>query len=225
MPGLPAHATVQQWLGSIHARRVARAFMFLGLAALMAAFTLRIDANVRVGILLAGVACVEFGGLLAIRTRGPIQAFRRTAPRYAFLVAGLIAAGYIGATLAGKYMVGTGAGASIVSPLKLVAVVAALVAGCFEETLFRGVLMDRLAAAGRSPVLQVLISGLVFGGLHFYAFAGLPAALLAQAATTVLGWGLAALYLMSKRSLWPCVIAHILIDAALEPALLQSLIH
>ncbi|MFC0458219.1 hypothetical protein ACFFGR_16955 [Arthrobacter liuii] len=40
----------------------------------------------------------------------------------------------------------------------------------------------------------------------------------------MLGWGLAALYLMSKRSLWSCVIAHVLIDAALEPALLQSLI-
>ncbi|GGH97152.1 lysostaphin resistance A-like protein [Arthrobacter liuii] len=64
------------------------------------------------------------------------------------------------------------------SPLKLVAVLAALIAGFFEETLFRGVLMDRLAAAGRSPALHVLISGLVFGGLHFYAFAGLrqPAA-------------------------------------------------
>jgi membrane protease YdiL (CAAX protease family) len=111
------------------------------------------------------------------------------------------------------------------SPLKLVAVLAALIAGFFEESLFRGILMDRLAAAGRRPILQVLISGLVFGCLHFYAFAGLPAALLAQTATTVLGWGLAALYLMSKRSLWPCVIAHVLIDSALEPALLQSFIH
>ncbi|MFC0458218.1 CPBP family intramembrane glutamic endopeptidase [Arthrobacter liuii] len=196
--------------------------MFLGLAALVSAFTVHAGPDVRVGILLAGVAGVEFGGLLAIRTRGPVNGLRRTAPRYAFLAAGLIAAGYIGATLAGNPMVGAGAGN--VSPLKLVAVLAALIAGFFEETLFRGVLMDRLAAAGRSPALQVFISGLVFGGLHFYVFAGFPAALLAQAATTILGWGLAALYLMSKRSLWPCVIAHVLIDAALEPALLQSLI-
>ncbi|WP_422934233.1 hypothetical protein [Sinomonas sp. P47F7] len=44
------------------------------------------------------------------------------------------------------------------------------------------------------------------------------------AATTVHGWGLAAPYLVSGRSLWPCVISHALIDAVLEPALLLGLI-
>jgi len=216
-------SAVQGWLGSVSARRLARAFMFMGLAALIGAFTVKAAAEVRVGMMLAGVAAVEFGGLLAIRTRGPIEGFRRKTPRYAFVGAAVIAFAYIAATLGGNSMV-SGA-VSHLTPLKLVAVVAAVIAGFFEESLFRGVLMDRLAAAGRSPALQVLISGLVFGGLHFYAFAGLPAALLAQAATTVLGWALATLYLMSRRSLWPCIIAHILIDAALEPALLQSLIH
>ena len=145
----------------MNARRLARAFMVLGLAALIAAFTVKAGADVRVGMMLAGVAVVELGGLLAIRTRGPIEGFRRTTPRYAFLAAVLIASGYIGTTLGGNPMVGAAIG--LVSPLKLVAVLAALIAGFFEESLFRGVLMDRLAAAGRSPILQVLISGLVFG--------------------------------------------------------------
>ncbi|MGY3566785.1 hypothetical protein [Sinomonas sp. RB5] len=46
--------------------------------------------------------------------------------------------------------------------------------------------MDRLAAAGRSRVLQVFVSGLVFGCLHFYAFAGLI-----MAASAISGKGLA----------------------------------
>lgn len=204
------------------ARRVARAFMALGLAGVAAAFIVRAGAEVRVGMLLAGVAAVEFGGLLAVRSRGPVAGLGRTAPRHAFAIAGLIAAGYIGLTLTGNPAVGAAAGH--LTPLKLVAVLAALVGGLFEEALFRGVLMDRLSAAGRSPALQVLVSGLVFGALHFYAFAGLPAAVMAQAATTVLGWALATLYLVSRRSLWPCIVAHFLIDAALEPALLLSLV-
>lgn len=47
---------------------------------------------------------------------------------------------------------------------------------------------------------------------------------MAQAATTLLGWALAALSLASGRSLWLCVMAHALIDAVLEPALRPSFI-
>ncbi|MBT1004028.1 hypothetical protein KIH31_15685 [Paenarthrobacter sp. DKR-5] len=65
----------------------------------------------------------------------------------------------------------------------------------------------------------------MFGCLHFYVFTGLPAALMAQPASTVLGWVIGALYLLSLRSLWACVTAHLLIDAVLEPALLLSFIH
>jgi hypothetical protein len=75
--GLPALSAVQAWSGSMNARRLARAFIASGLAVLIAAFTLKAGAEVRVGILLAGVAAVELGGLLAIRTRGPIEGFRR----------------------------------------------------------------------------------------------------------------------------------------------------
>lgn len=221
-PGLTAGSAAKGRWGSVKARRLARALMALGLAALAAAFIVRVDTEARVGRVLVGVTVVELGGLLAIRTRGTIRGLRRSAPAYAFIGAVLLAAGYIGITVAGNPRVEAAVG--LISPLKLLAVLAAVVAGVFEEALFRGVLMDRLAAAGRSQVLQVFVSGLVFGCLHFYAFAGLPAALMAQAATTVLGWALAALYLLSGRSLWPCVIAHTLIDAALEPALLLSLI-
>ena len=222
-PGLPTTPTAVSWQSSMNGRRLARGLIVLGLSCLITAFFLKAAADLRVGSMFTGVAVIELGGLLAIRSRGPIRGLRRASPRYAFALAGVIAAGYIGLTLLGNPMVRASIG--MVTPLKFAAILAALVAGVFEETLFRGVLMDRLAAAGRSSGLQVLVSGLVFGCLHFYSFAGLPAALMAQAATTVLGWALAALYLASKRSLWPCIIAHVLIDGILEPSLLLGFIH
>jgi membrane protease YdiL (CAAX protease family) len=62
-------------------------------------------------------------------------------------------------------------------PLKLLAVVAALVAGLVEETIFRGYVMTTLAASRRGPVAQVVVSGVCFAIAHFYAAGDLRHAL------------------------------------------------
>lgn len=220
--GLGVIATNVRSLSS-SARWLARGLMALGFSALLTAFVLKVTPEFRVGVILFGAALIELGGLLAVRTRGRVSGLGRTSPGHSFAVAGLIAAGYIALTVIGNPLVRANIG--VFSPVKVVAVFAALVAGFFEETLFRGTVMDRLAHAGQSPPVQVLLSGLMFGCLHFYIFAGFQAALMAQAATTVLGWALGALYLVSGRGLWPCVVAHVLIDAVLEPALLLGFLH
>ncbi len=109
--------------------------------------------------------------------------------------------------------------------LKLVAIATALVAGVVEETLFRGYVMTSLAEMGYGRVVQTLLSGLLFGLVHFYGFAGLEAALAAQGLTFLLGIALAITYLVGRRSLTPVIISHTLTDLVLEPWLLLSVFH
>ena len=105
-------------------------------------------------------------------------------------------------------------------PLKGLAVVAALVAGLVEETIFRGYVMTSLHALGRGRATQVLASGAVFAAAHFYVF-GSPASMLATfGATLVLGTALAVVYLVGKRSLTPVIVSHALVDMIIEPWLL-----
>lgn len=104
--------------------------------------------------------------------------------------------------------------------LKGLAIVAALVAGLVEETIFRGYLMTYMGAMGRGRVTQVLVSGAAFAIAHFYGFVS-PAALLATfGATFFLGVALAVTYLVSNRSLTPVIVSHALIDLVIEPWLL-----
>jgi hypothetical protein len=104
--------------------------------------------------------------------------------------------------------------------LKGLAVVAALVAGLVEETIFRGYLMTSLEQMGRGRVAQVLVSAVVFAAAHFYGFVS-PVGLLATfGATFVLGAALAITYLIGKRSLTQVITSHTLIDLVIEPWLL-----
>lgn len=104
--------------------------------------------------------------------------------------------------------------------LKGLAVVAALVAGLVEETIFRGYLMTSLDRMGRGHVTQVVVSGAAFAIAHFYGFVS-PAALLATfGATFVLGAALAVTYLVGNRSLTPVITSHALVDLVIEPWLL-----
>lgn len=107
-------------------------------------------------------------------------------------------------------------------PLKLLAIVAALVAGLVEETIFRGYLMTSLAAQGRGPVAQIVVSGAVFALAHFYAFTSPLALLVTFAMTFALGVGLAAAYLLGGRSLTPAIVGHTLVDLIIEPWLLLA---
>lgn len=106
------------------------------------------------------------------------------------------------------------------SLLKVLALVAALVAGLVEEVIFRGYLMTALAWKGRGRVTQVMLSGLLFALAHLYGI-GSPLVLLTTwGSTFILGVGLALTYLVGKRSLTPVIIGHALVDAIIEPWLL-----
>ena len=106
--------------------------------------------------------------------------------------------------------------------LKLLAIGAAVVAGLVEETIFRGYVMTTLGRMGYGLVVQVLLSGLFFAVVHFYAFATPLSLLLVQGLTFVLGVALAITYAFGKRSLTPVIISHTLIDVIIEPWLLLS---
>ena len=109
-----------------------------------------------------------------------------------------------------------------VSRLKLLGLLVACGAALCEETIFRKWLMDSLQTRGSSIVVQILASSLLFGLLHgMWGFMGrnVKAAIGAIAATSILGALLALVYVASHRVLIPCVIAHFLIDAFIEPGL------
>jgi hypothetical protein len=109
------------------------------------------------------------------------------------------------------------------SSLKLVSLWAAAGAAVVEEALFRRLIMDGVADAGGNLLLQVLASALGFGAAH--AIWGLikldlRVAVSSVAATTVMGVGLALVYLAADRNLAPCIVAHFIITGAIEPGLM-----
>ena len=107
--------------------------------------------------------------------------------------------------------------------LKLLAVIAATMAGVLEEVIFRKLLMDALAERGFGPVTQVIASALAFGFAHaVWGLKSRAAGVNAVASTTILGAALASVYLAGDRSLAPCVVAHILITALIEPGLILA---
>lgn len=108
-------------------------------------------------------------------------------------------------------------------PLKLLAVILAVLAATLEELLFRKMLMDWLQRLGEDEAVQVIASGIAFGAMHA-VWGGLKGswqtATGAVVATTFLGLGLALVYLVGGRSLAPCIISHFLVTALIEPGLL-----
>jgi membrane protease YdiL (CAAX protease family) len=107
--------------------------------------------------------------------------------------------------------------------LKLIAVIAATMAGIIEEVVFRKLVMDALHARGFGSVLQVAASALSFGVVHLaWGIKSLAAGLNAALSTTILGAGLAVVYIVGDRSLAPCVVAHVFISALIEPGLMLA---
>lgn len=89
-----------------------------------------------------------------------------------------------------------------------------ITAGFCEELLFRGLLMTHFAEAGYRRIGQVVIPGLSFGFSHLgYTVHGFWAGVGIMVPTAFLGmmWGVA--YLLGRRSLLPCMVAHFLNDA------------
>ncbi|MBI1393108.1 MAG: CPBP family intramembrane metalloprotease [Alphaproteobacteria bacterium] len=107
--------------------------------------------------------------------------------------------------------------------LKLLAVFAALLARIVEEVVFRKLLMDWLNGAGYGLAAQAAASGLAFGLVHLiWGAKRLTAGINAFLSTTMLGVGLAGVYILSGRNLAPCVIAHFAVSALIEPGLLLA---
>jgi hypothetical protein len=111
------------------------------------------------------------------------------------------------------------------SLLKLLALAVAISAGILEEVVFRRWTMNWLMTYGYGLAVQVLGSGLIFGALHgAWGLMGksVSTAIGATAATGILGFMLAIVFLLSGRSLAPCVVAHFLINALIEPGLVLA---
>jgi hypothetical protein len=109
--------------------------------------------------------------------------------------------------------------------LKVLALGLAVAAGILEELAFRSLLMDSLMKHGANLLLQVAISAIAFGLMHaIWAFfrGSWRAGVGACVATGALGLGLAIVYLASSRSIAPCVAAHFLINALVEPGLVLA---
>lgn len=107
--------------------------------------------------------------------------------------------------------------------LKMLAVLAAVLAGIVEEVVFRKLVMDALDARGFGPVMQVAASALLFGIVHLaWGFKSMAAGINAAISTTLMGAALAIVFLVGGRSLAPCVVAHGLISGLIEPGLMLA---
>jgi hypothetical protein len=113
-----------------------------------------------------------------------------------------------------------------ISLFKLLGILAAVVGGIVEEVFFRRWLMDMLMRAGFTFIIQVVISGVVFGLAHtswtLFAKRDFKFALPAILSTSGLGILLAIIYLAGGRNLGPCIFAHVLINTIIEPWLMLS---
>ena len=111
-----------------------------------------------------------------------------------------------------------------ISSFKLLGILPAL-AAIVEEVFFRRWTMDMLMSRGVTPILQVIISGIVFGLAHYswiLARGDFKFAIPAILSTSVLGILLAIIYLVGGRNLGPCIFAHAMINLIIEPWLMLS---
>ena len=93
-----------------------------------------------------------------------------------------------------------------------------ITAGFCEEVLFRAFLMTQFANAGYGKLLQVLIPGVAFGLSHAgFLNQGFLVWLGIMIPTAVLGMVWGAAYLLGRRGLVPCMLAHFLNDATALP--------
>jgi len=146
-----------------------------------------------------------------------------TAPILAWVLATVVAITYIFYTM--RVIPLVLAKQKEISLFKLLGILSALVGGIVEEVFFRRWTMDILMSRGVAPILQVIISGIVFGLAHtaWILFKGefkftFPAIL----STSILGILLASVYLLAGRNLGPCIFAHVLINIIIEPWLMLS---
>ena len=117
--------------------------------------------------------------------------------------------------------------ANLVRPsfLKILGLAVAVAAGILEEVIFRKWLMDNLSNRAIGPIMQILASGLAFGlahGVWGFMARSLSAAAGAIMITGALGVALGFVYIIAGRSVAPCIAAHFLINALIEPGLVLA---
>jgi len=145
------------------------------------------------------------------------------APLTTWMLAIIVAIGYIAYTF--KVIPFVANMQREISLFKLLGIISAIVGGIVEEAVFRRWFMDSLMYGGFGPVVQIILSGVVFGLAHaawLLAKREFKFALPAMFSTAVLGTLLAVIYLLGGRNLGPCIFAHILINIVIEPWLMLS---
>ena len=104
-------------------------------------------------------------------------------------------------------------------PLNIYALAGSLIiapaAALAEEIFFRGYIMDELKRGGFGAALQILISMLLFGTAHVTLAS---ADWTIPVFTGILGGFWSLIYVLSKRSLWPSIVGHVLNDAVMVPS-------
>ena len=180
-------------------------------------------------LILTGLAVIECGWVvLNLRLSGwRFLRYLGFAPRLAGDVAGWIAAILTVVIFVGFALRLPSVRANLFRPsfLKLLAIFVAIGSGILEEVIFRRWTMNWLMAHGYGTIVQVLGAGLLFGLLHaVWGLMGrsVHGAAGAMLSTGLLGLMLGIVYLLSGRSLAPCIVAHFLINLAVEPGLVLA---
>lgn len=183
-------------------------------------------AAIRAAIVLCVLAGIEGAFIVAYPDAWISATFRKYAGVSigAWIAAAVVTAAYIVYSVRGLPTVATMLGR--VSPFKLLAIVIAVPASIVEEVFFRQYLMNVLANHHQNVIVQILASGAAFGVVHaFWGIrGGMPAVIGAVRLTTLLGLALAVVFIMAGRIVFPCVVAHFVINLVLEPWLLYAYI-
>lgn len=113
------------------------------------------------------------------------------------------------------------------SILKIIGIWSAIFTGFTEEVIFRKLIMDYLHTFNYSIITQVAIASFTFGISHsFWGILSrdLKIILLIVLSTTILGSLLSSLYIITNRSIFFPILAHILINLIIEPWLMLAVI-
>ncbi len=113
-----------------------------------------------------------------------------------------------------------------ISLFNLFGVYVALSASVIEEAFFRRVIMDNFFE-NYPVIIQIALSGIIFGlahGIWGFLKGSVRIAWEAIKITSILGMILATLYIVADRSLAPCIVAHFILTAIIEPWLIVGLI-
>lgn len=142
---------------------------------------------------------------------------------YSWIIAIAIGVGY--AYFTAKKVPAVRAGWNEVSLLNFFGIYVAISASIIEEAFFRRAVMDYLLI-DYPLVIQIILSGLIFGlahGIWGLLKGSFRIAWEAILATTIFGLLLAILYVIAGRSLAPCIVAHFIAAAIIEPWLIIGL--